>query len=288
MEFAPRFEKTDVLLSMAEQKDRKLNKLERTLPQGLLVDAAWMERHGYFTSLRSQYVSAGWLVQPVRGTSNAHLANSLGRALSLQRMLGSDLVVGGRTALEAQGLAHYLSQTGPSTVHLYGTRPAPGWLGKLPLKQKFYVHRAQSLFKTHASQPGSKSGTTREIPGLFDWHLTVSTPERAFLELLDELPRHESFHQVDALAEGLRSLSPRRLQTLLNDCKSVKVKRLFFWLAERHQHACSNRSTRRKSISEHGKAHARQGRQTRHQISHNHPGRPQCPCLKNTGIKWPC
>ncbi len=39
------------------------------------------------------------------------------------------------------------------------------------------------------------------------------------------------------LAEGLRSLSPRRLQTLLNDCKSVKVKRLFFWLAERHQHA---------------------------------------------------
>ena len=62
-------------------------------------------------------------------------------------------------------------------------------------------------------------------------------PERAFFELLDELPRHESFHQVDTLAEGLRSLSPRRLQTLLDDCKSVKVKRLFFWFAERHQHA---------------------------------------------------
>jgi hypothetical protein len=53
---------------MAEQKDRKLNKLERTLPQGLLADARWMERHGYSTSLRSQYVSAGWLVQPARGT----------------------------------------------------------------------------------------------------------------------------------------------------------------------------------------------------------------------------
>lgn len=37
--------------------------------------------------------------------------------------------------------------------------------------------------------------------------------------------------------EGLRNLSPRRLQGLLSDCKSVKVKRLFFWLAERHNHA---------------------------------------------------
>jgi hypothetical protein len=37
--------------------------------------------------------------------------------------------------------------------------------------------------------------------------------------------------------EGLRNLSPRRLQALLSDCKSVKVKRLFFWFAERHNHA---------------------------------------------------
>jgi hypothetical protein len=38
--------------------------------------------------------------------------------------------------------------------------------------------------------------------------------------------------------EGLRNLSPRRLQGLLADCKSVKVKRLFFWFAERHNHVC--------------------------------------------------
>jgi len=36
--------------------------------------------------------------------------------------------------------------------------------------------------------------------------------------------------------EGLRNLSPRRLQALLADCKNVKVKRLFFWFAERHNH----------------------------------------------------
>jgi hypothetical protein len=67
--------------------------------------------------------------------------------------------------------------------------------------------------------------------------LTVPMPERAFLELLDEVPKHETFHQADILMEGLRNLSPRRLQTLLCACKSVKVKRLFFWFAERHNHA---------------------------------------------------
>ncbi|MEH2560679.1 hypothetical protein V1289_000306 [Bradyrhizobium sp. AZCC 2289] len=38
------------------------------------------------------------------------------------------------------------------------------------------------------------------------------------------------------LVEGLRNISPRRMQKLMVDCKSVKVKRLFFWFAERHNH----------------------------------------------------
>lgn len=221
------------------QNERKLNSLEKTLPQGLLVDAAWMERHGYSTSLRSQYVSAGWLVQPVRGTFKRPLGNLNWQnvVVSLQKLLGSDLVVGGRTALEAQGFSHYLSSNGPSTIHLYGAKPAPGWLSKLPLKERFRVHRSQTLFGTFATTNGSRAGTFREVPGPSEWPFKVSTPERALLELLDELPRHESFHQVDMLVEGLRNLSPRRLQTLLGDCKSIKVKRLFFWFAERHQHA---------------------------------------------------
>ncbi len=39
------------------------------------------------------------------------------------------------------------------------------------------------------------------------------------------------------LMEGLTNLSPRRLQGLLESCRSVKVKRLFFFFADRHPHA---------------------------------------------------
>ena len=56
------------------------------------------------------------------------------------------------------------------------------------------------------------------------------TPERALLELLDELPGRESFHQVDMLMQGLTNLSPRRLQKLLDDCKNVKVKQALLLL----------------------------------------------------------
>ena len=73
--------------------------------------------------------------------------------------------------------------------------------------------------------------------GQWDWSLILSTPERALLELLDEVPRRETFHQADMLMQGMTNLSPRRLQKLLADCTNVKVKRLFFFFADRHQHA---------------------------------------------------
>jgi hypothetical protein len=77
----------------------------------------------------------------------------------------------------------------------------------------------------------------RQAWGHWNWPLLMSTPERAILELLEQVPQKETFHQADMLMEGLRNLSPKRLQQLLADCRSIKVKRLFFWFAERHNHA---------------------------------------------------
>jgi hypothetical protein len=67
--------------------------------------------------------------------------------------------------------------------------------------------------------------------------MRLASAERALFQLLDELPAHESFHQVDKLVEGLANLSPRHLQIQLEACRSVKVKRLFFFFADRHRHA---------------------------------------------------
>ena len=118
--------------------------------------------------------------------------------------------------------------------------------------------------------------------GTNDWPLTLSTPERAYLEMLDELPRHESFHQVDMIVEGLRTLSPRRLQKLLADCRSVKVKRLFFFFADRHGHAWLKQIDRDAIDLGTGKRMLVQGGQARPEIPDHRAGGPRCPCLKPT------
>lgn len=83
---------------------------------------------------------------------------------------------------------------------------------------------------------GFRGGDTTKLARKeWDWPLTLSRPERAIFELLDEIPNHETFEQVDALFGGLSNLRPARLQKLLNDCASVKVKQFFFF-ADRHKH----------------------------------------------------
>lgn len=254
------------MLTMGEQKQDKLNWLQRNLPEGLVVDAAWLEKQGYSSSLRSKYVTHGWLDQVARGVYRrpaAKVPAPAGReslrwqhvVISLQMLLERPVTVGGRTALELQGFAHYLSSAAHREIHLYGTGRPPGWLSKLKLDTRFIFHNAERLFKDadtlrnlktkageldavrSASADLVPGGYIRQSWGQWEWPLIISSPERAILELLNEVPQRETFHQADVLMEGLRNLSPRRLHALLVACRSVKVKRLFLWFAERHNHA---------------------------------------------------
>jgi hypothetical protein len=197
-----------------------------------------MSEHGYSTALRTQYVAAGWLEQPVRGVFRRPRGSVSWQeaVVSLQMLMRLPVVVGGRTALELRGFGHYLARE-VTEIHLYGPKPPPAWLAKLPLDARFVTHNSERLFSaTDTTRPAIAEFVT--IPwGQWNWPMALSTPERAVLELLDELPARESFHQVDKLFEGLSSLSPRRLQSLLEACRSVKVKRLFFFFADRHIHA---------------------------------------------------
>ncbi len=240
---------------MVKQNHSKLNFLEKALPEGLLVDAAWLRHHGFSTSLLTQYVQAGKLARPAprvyrrpRGSLKWQQV-----VISLQMLLNRPLTVGGRTALELQGFSHYLSNA-LREVHLYGPNKPPTWLPHLQLETRFLYHNEQKLFRRplepeDLSMRSQLSGDddrksdwltnnlTLQHWGEWDWPIVLSTPERAILELLDELPKHETFEQVDKLMGSLSSLSPRRLEKLLADCKNVKVKRLFFFFADRHKHA---------------------------------------------------
>lgn len=245
---------------MTVQNKQKLNWLEHHLPEGLLADAAWFEAHGYSRSLRKQYVDAGWLEQPARGVCRRPRGSLSWEqiVISLQTLLHLPVSVGARTALELQGYAHYLAQS-QQVVHLYSDTKLPGWVFKLPVGPQFTSHnRSRFLPKVSPSpdelslSPETVPETEQTLPGAlrvtrwghWKWPLVISTPERAILEMIDELPKHETFHNVDMIMEGLVDLSPRRLQKLLEDATNIKVKRLFFFFADRQHHRWLDHLTR--------------------------------------------
>lgn len=233
----------------------RINWLQRHLPEGLVVDAAWLERRGYSGALRAKYVKSGWLERLTHGVYRRKPAMLSGEnvelrwqqvVISLQNLCEVPVLVGGRTSLELQGFGHYLASAGPREIHLYSSEALPNWLVKLKAGAEFRAHNSNRLFSDEtlrqniaalASDRAMPEGLTRQTWGQSDWPLILSSPERAILELLDEVPERETFHQADMLMDGLRNLRPKRVSKLLKECRSVKVKRLFFWFAERHNHA---------------------------------------------------
>ena len=236
---------------MNAQKTSRLHSLLRRLPEGFIADSAWLQKQGLSRSSIRDYAARGWLEQVAPriyrrplGATDAPLRWDV-VALSLQGVMGQTLHVGGRTALMLAGFVHYLEPTGPSEIHLYGD--APPWLERLPATARFAVHTSR-LFGTSAigiegrrydlrSGQSSETVSGGECTAPWDWALVMATPERAILEMIDELPNHETFEHVDAVMQGLATLRPRVLGTLLQECRSVKVKRLFLWYADRHKHA---------------------------------------------------
>ncbi|MEE4208703.1 MAG: AbiEi antitoxin N-terminal domain-containing protein, partial [Parvularcula sp.] len=87
---------------MATRSEGKLNQLLQELPEGLLVDAAWLEAKGYSSALRSHYLSSGWLDSPSRRVYRRSRGPLTWQqtVISLQSLLDLPLTVGGRTALE--------------------------------------------------------------------------------------------------------------------------------------------------------------------------------------------
>ena len=210
-----------------------------------MVDTPWLKTQGIDPKSIHNYVSRGWLERVIRGVYRRPLPEGTQGAsddswaiplLSLQWIMKGDTYLGGESALDLAGYAHYLSLGGTPRVHFYG--PVPSWLKRLPIQTKIVLHRL-TLF---GDNPTGVINVSRDVQktghavNVSQWLIKASSPERAILEALDELPNHARFDNLDKIFEGLTILRPKQLMTLLTLCRSVKVRRLFFVFADRHRH----------------------------------------------------
>ncbi|MBY5928224.1 type IV toxin-antitoxin system AbiEi family antitoxin [Halomonas sp. DP8Y7-3] len=234
---------------MSAHKSEKLKRILDAVPPGFIVDSGWLERHEVSRFLARKYVDRGWLERVTRGvflrpapdTGKLHALDWKTCLLSMQHIMAYDAHVGGMAALALQGYSHYLPLGGNAQVWVYGEE-IPSWLTRLQLNASLKT-RTTSLFSDPSlGLTNDESDTPRALP--WDWQLKTSSPERAILEVMDELPVNESFHNLDMVFESLTTLRPRTLSALLHSCRKIKVTRLFFVFADRHNHPWRKRLDR--------------------------------------------
>ena len=209
----------------------KINSLIQSLPRGSVLLPSWLLSQGYSYELQQCYRKGGWLKSIGKG---AMLKSGdpfvLAGALSvLQSIENLNIHIGGRSALELQGLAHYLQiNSYETTLFVNGRVKLPFWFTNNDWNTRTTIFRL-SLLKD-------------ETFGMIDFQegeliMKISNPVRAIMECLalcpEKFPLPESFE----LMEGLGALRPAKVQELLENCKSVKVKRLFLYFAEKINHS---------------------------------------------------
>lgn len=208
--------------------------LSEWLPFCHLATRQWLLGQGLPRHSLDNALKSGKLVSMARGVVARPEVpvGWQGVAASLDKMLPQAVYVGGLSALNQSGLGHYVSFA--EQVHLYSAAPRPTWLTKLVLKVELVWHGTGRLWDQQALLA---AGSLHEEQFMeMGWPWRLASPEQAFLELLAGVPDEVSFEHADNLMQGLSALSPQRLDALLRACRHVKVKRLFFFFADRHSY----------------------------------------------------
>lgn len=124
------------------------------------------------------------------------------------------LHVGGKTALGWRGVRHNISPR--ERLILWGTGRAalPEWFTKrFPSR-----YLANNLFSPNLPAEFGLQPLPQSPNGAL-----VSVPERALLEMLDEVGVKQGVEEARNIMEGVRSVRSEVLETLLKNCLRVKV-----------------------------------------------------------------
>lgn len=209
------------------QKSDNLIKSLRELPHGTPITTSQCER--YWNVSRQSvhwYAKTGWLSPLGHGyyIREGESPTVTGTVTALEAA-GFKVHIAGKSALDLKGFSHYLT-LGKGKVHLYGRdfRQLPKWLNNF-----FSIElTTKKLFKEY-DDPISRL-FVRPLETGNESTPYVSDPERALLEMLDNVPTTQTINEAKEIMESMFSLNPGKLQILLEHCVRVKVKRLFWIL----------------------------------------------------------
>ncbi|MCP4399251.1 MAG: hypothetical protein GY801_18355 [bacterium] len=214
---------------MSASKRDKLQRLVTGWSRGTVAVASYLKTLGITPELLYTYKRSQWI--QALGTGAYMLSGDTvewpGAVYALQAQLSLNVHVGGKTALEMKGYAHYLSDK-LQQVFLFGPprQKLPMWFRNYPWKPDI-VFTSTNLFPEDCQEGFSEFHKQ-------EFSIRISSPERAALEMLYHVPGKVGFNEAFLIVENLINLRPTVLQPLLDACSNIKVKRLFLYMAEQH------------------------------------------------------
>jgi len=215
---------------MGLPNEHKLKNLLQLWPNGTVATALWLESLGISKQLRLSYQKHKWLELLSMGAfiRPGERPQWQGGIYAVQKQARLNIHPGGLTALTFQGFAHYL-RLGSETVHLFAKPKTilPRWFKNHDWGKPVEFYRSAFL------PEGLGLVEHKEATFIIE----ISTPERAMLECLYLAPEKMDLVECYQIMEGLVNLRPQLLQELLENCTSIKVVRLFLYMAEKANHA---------------------------------------------------
>src|SRR5690554_428672 len=199
------------------------------VPYGQLATRQWLLSQGATKHALDNAVKSEKLKVMTRGVlaRNGLPVEWQGLTASLNRMNGP-VYAGGVTALALQGHSHYVNVS--NQVHLYSSLSSPPWLNKIDINAQLVWHGTNRLW----DMPQLLLTDSLKKNELYQGYWLHASVEQAIFEVMVNVPKTVSFEHADSLMQGMVNLSPRRLDDLIKSCHHVRVKRLFFFFADRY------------------------------------------------------
>lgn len=218
---------------MSTKKTSKIKTLLFNHKPGTAMLAKHLESIGISRDLQQRYLKNGWL-QSI-GSGAFKLTNDIvnweGGLYALQEQAHLPIHAGGLTALTFEGLAHY-GRNSTASVFLFSPLNTllPRWFGNHSWASPIVYVKTSVL----------PEGLELFPYNVGNFEINISSPERAMLECLYLAPNKMDLMECYQLMEGLSTLRPNVVQELLRKCTSIKVKRLFLFMATKAGHQWLN------------------------------------------------
>lgn len=213
---------------MSTENMTKINRLLGTLPNGVVLLSSSLALQGYSLNLQRRYRDSHWLESIGHGAM-IRAGDQVGYdgAMYALQEAGWSIHPGGITALSILGQAHYLSLSAKK-VTVFGSKEEklPAWFQKRNWGVKVDYYQSEFL-------PANVGTITFQVK---EFKIKISGAARALMECLYLAPKKQELVECYELMEGQNNLRPDIVQALLEQCTSVKVKRLFMYMAEKANH----------------------------------------------------